>query len=38
LLQASHVRTFSTDINGAACFTLDGTNIRGQTFCGQQAP
>jgi competence protein ComEC len=23
-LQAAHVRTFSTDINGAACFRLDG--------------
>jgi competence protein ComEC len=34
-LQRSHVRTFSTDINGAMCFTMDGTNARGEIFCGQ---
>ena len=33
-LQASHVRTFSTDINGPACFTLDGRTVTGQAFCG----
>ena len=33
-LQASHVRTFSTDINGASCFELDGSNVRASAFCG----
>jgi competence protein ComEC len=33
-LQASHVRTFSTDINGVACFTLNGTKVEGEIFCG----
>jgi competence protein ComEC len=33
-LQASHIRTFSTDINGAACFTLNGTKVEGEMFCG----
>ena len=33
-LQASHVRTFSTDINGAVCFTLNETNAAGEAFCG----
>jgi competence protein ComEC len=33
-LQASHVRTFSTDINGAICFELDGKSARGSAFCG----
>lgn len=32
-LQASHVRTFSTDINGAVCFELDGTAVRASAFC-----
>ena len=36
LLQAFHIRTFSTDINGASCFTLDGTSVNGQAFCGLQ--
>jgi len=35
-LQASHVRTFSTDITGATCFTLHGTSTDGQAFCGLQ--
>jgi competence protein ComEC len=35
-LQSSHIRTFSTDINGATCFTLDGKSIDGQAFCGLQ--
>ena len=34
LLQASHVRTFSTDINGTTCFALDGKNVRAEAFCG----
>jgi competence protein ComEC len=33
-LQASHVRTLSTDINGPSCFALDGKNIRADAFCG----
>ena len=33
-LQASHVRTFSTDISGAACFELDGNGVRASAFCG----
>jgi competence protein ComEC len=33
-LEASHVRTFSTDISGAACFTLDGKKITAEAFCG----
>ncbi|MGC1422159.1 MAG: ComEC/Rec2 family competence protein [Terracidiphilus sp.] len=33
-LQASHVRTLSTDINGASCFELDGSNVRASGFCG----
>lgn len=37
-LQAAHVRTFSTDINGATCFTMDETSVNGQAFCGMRAP
>ena len=33
-LQASHVRTVSTDIHGAACFELDGKNVKASAFCG----
>lgn len=33
-LQASHVRTFSTDISGASCFTLDGKGVEADAFCG----
>ena len=33
-LQASHVRTFSTDINGATCFSLNGTSAKAEDFCG----
>jgi len=36
-LQASHVRTFSTDINGAVCFTLDGRSVDAEGFCGVQS-
>jgi len=32
-LQASHARTFSTDINGAICLSLDGKDIRAQVGC-----
>ncbi|HEY2469351.1 MAG TPA: ComEC/Rec2 family competence protein [Terracidiphilus sp.] len=33
-LQASHVRTFSTDINGATCFELDEKSVKASAFCG----
>jgi competence protein ComEC len=32
-LQASHVRTLSTDIDGASCFELDGGNVKASAFC-----
>jgi competence protein ComEC len=32
-LQAAHVRTLSTDINGAACFRLDGRNVAAELAC-----
>jgi hypothetical protein len=28
------VRTFSTDINGATCFTMNGTSMEAEAFCG----
>jgi competence protein ComEC len=33
-LQAAHVRTFSTDIDGATCFELNGKAVRARAFCG----
>ena len=33
-LQAAHVRTFSTDIDGATCFELDGKSVKATAFCG----
>jgi competence protein ComEC len=33
-LQESHVRTLSTDINGASCFELDGDGVRADALCG----
>lgn len=33
-LQAAHVHTFSTDINGATCFELDGQSVQASAFCG----
>jgi competence protein ComEC len=33
-LQSSHIRTFSTDVNGATCFNLDGTSVSAQALCG----
>ena len=33
-LQAAGVRTFSTDINGAACFSLNGKTVTADPFCG----
>jgi competence protein ComEC len=38
-LQAAHVRTYRTDINGASCFRLDGKSAAPEPFCGaQQTP
>ncbi|MGB6692037.1 MAG: ComEC/Rec2 family competence protein, partial [Terracidiphilus sp.] len=37
-LQAAHVRTFRTDLNGASCFLLDGKSVAPQPLCGQTAP
>jgi competence protein ComEC len=38
-LQAAHVRTFRTDINGATCFRLDGKTAAQEPGCGwQQTP
>jgi competence protein ComEC len=33
-LQAAHIRTFSTDINGATCFRLDGKTTAPDYGCG----
>jgi competence protein ComEC len=35
-LQAAKVRTFSTDINGAVCFLLNGKSVTADPFCGRQ--
>jgi competence protein ComEC len=35
-LQAAHVRTYRTDINGASCFRLDGKSTAPEPFCGEQ--
>jgi competence protein ComEC len=38
-LQAAHVRTFRTDINGASCFNLDGRIVTALPSCGDwQSP
>ena len=38
-LEAAHVRTFRTDINGATCFRLDGKTTAPDPGCGwRQAP
>jgi competence protein ComEC len=38
-LQAAHIRTFRTDINGAICFRLDGKSTAQESNCGwQQTP
>jgi competence protein ComEC len=34
-LQAAHVRTYSTDINGAACFLLNGKSVTPDPACGR---
>ncbi|MDE3199847.1 MAG: ComEC/Rec2 family competence protein [Acidobacteriota bacterium] len=36
-LEESHVRTMSTDIDGATCFQLDGSTIRASALCGLDA-
>jgi beta-lactamase superfamily II metal-dependent hydrolase len=33
-LEAARVRTFSTDINGASCFRLDGKTTTPDLACG----
>jgi competence protein ComEC len=35
-LQAAKVHTFSTDINGAVCFQLDGKTVSADAACGWQ--
>ncbi len=35
-LEAAHVRTFRTDINGATCFVLDGKTAAAEPTCGSQ--
>ena len=35
-LQAAHIRTFRTDINGATCFRLDGKVVAPDPSCGWQ--
>jgi competence protein ComEC len=37
-LQAAHVRTFRTDINGATCFSLDGVAATAEPFCKEWQP
>jgi competence protein ComEC len=37
-LQAAKVRTFSTDINGATCFALNGKTVTADPFCGWPEP
>jgi competence protein ComEC len=38
-LEAAKVRTYSTDINGAACFLLNGNSVTADPACGwQQGP
>jgi competence protein ComEC len=37
-LQAAHIRTYSTDLNGAVCFHLDGKTVSPQTISGEFNP
>lgn len=37
-LQAAHVRTFRTDLNGATCFLLDGRSATAEPLCAGPAP
>jgi competence protein ComEC len=34
-LEAAKVRTFSTDINGASCFRLDGRDVKADPSCAR---
>jgi len=33
-LEAAKVRTFSTDVNGATCFSLNGISVEAEPLCG----
>jgi competence protein ComEC len=35
-LQAAHIHTYSTDIQGAVCFELDGKNVVAEPLCGKK--
>jgi competence protein ComEC len=35
-LETANVRTFSTDLNGATCFSLDGISVEAEPLCGQR--
>ena len=37
-LQSAHIRTFSTDVNGATCFRLDGKSVAPDPLCGLLHP
>ena len=37
-LQSAKIRTFSTDINGAVCFRLDGKTSSADPLCGRDHP
>ena len=37
-LQAAHVHTFRTDLNGASCFLLDGRSVAPQPLCRPAEP
>ena len=37
-LQAAHVRTFRTDLNGASCFVLDGKTTVAEPLCAGSSP
>ena len=37
-LQSAHIRTFSTDVNGATCFRLDGKSVTPDPLCGLLHP
>jgi competence protein ComEC len=36
-LERAGIRTYSTDINGAACFRLDGKSVAAEPLCGVQS-
>jgi competence protein ComEC len=36
-LETAKIRTYSTDINGAACFRLNGKSVAAEPLCGVQA-